>query len=160
MQTTPAIQKPAFGVWWWNDSLEVDKYLDFAKENDITEIYYCDSSLNDVTKNFISKANDKEIKVYLLSGEKEWLNDKSNLDTLIARYLDFQNESGNLFEGIHLDIEPHQFDDFETNREEYILNLIELADYLKKTYSTITFDYDIPFWLDDEISFNGSTKPA
>ena len=157
---TPTTQKAAFGVWWWNDSLEFEKYLNFAEENDITEIYYCDSSLNDETRNFISQANARNIKVYLLCGEKEWLNNRTNLDNLIARYLNFQNESGSMLSGIHLDIEPHQFDDFDDSREEYILKLIELADYLKRTYSTINFDYDIPFWFDDEIAFGGSTKPA
>ena len=152
--------KPAFGVWWWNDKLESGKYLNFAAENDITEVYYCDSSLNSETLSFISLAKQKDMKVYLLAGEKEWLNDKTNLDNLIERYIDFQNQNNSPLSGIHLDIEPHQFSDFSEKREEYILKLIELADYLSKTYNTISFDYDIPFWLSDEVSFNLETKPA
>lgn len=156
----PQASKPAFGVWWWNDSLESEKYLSFAAENDITEIYYCDSSLNSETLEFISLAKQKDMKVYLLAGEKEWLNDKTNLDGLIERYIDFQNQNGSPLSGIHLDIEPHQFSDFSEKREEYILKLIELVDYLSKTYNSISFDYDIPFWLSDEVLFGSETKPA
>ena len=153
-------EKSAFGVWWWNDKLEAEKYLSFAAENDITEIYYCDSSLNSETFDFINIANQKDMKVYLLAGEKEWLNDKTNLDSLIERYIDFQNQNNSPFSGIHLDIEPHQFSDFSEKREEYILKLLKLADYLKRTYNTVSFDYDIPFWLSDEVLFNSETKPA
>lgn len=154
------IKKADFGVWWWNDELDVEKYLNFAAENEITEVYYCDSSLNSDTLNFISLAKQRDMKVYLLAGEKEWLNDKSNLDNLIDKYIDFQNQNNSPLSGIHLDIEPHQFDDFDEKREEYILKLISLADYLDKTYNLISFDYDIPFWLNDEILFNFETKPA
>lgn len=152
--------RPAFGVWWWNDNLESEKYLNFAAENEITEVYYCDSSLNLETLEFISLAKQRDMKVYLLAGEKEWLNDKTNLDNLIDKYIDFQNKNNSPFSGIHLDIEPHQFDDFDENREDYILKLISLADYLDKTYNLISFDYDIPFWLNDEVLFNSETKPA
>lgn len=153
-------EKDVFGVWWWNDELDSEKYLDFADENKISEVYYCDSSLNESTLEFANLAKERNIKVYLLAGEKEWLNDKTNLDTLIERYIDFQNQNNNPLAGIHLDIEPHQFGDFDEKREGYVLKLIELADYLNKTYSDILFDYDIPFWLDDEIYYNSETKPA
>ena len=55
----------SLGVWWWNKDLEIDKYLSFAKENNITEIYLCDSSFNEQTKDFISSAQNKNIKVFL-----------------------------------------------------------------------------------------------
>ena len=83
----------AFGVWWWDDELENEKYLNFAKQNGISEIYYCDSSFDENTKEFLSLAKTKKIDVYLLAGEKEWLLDKTNLDLLISRYKIFQEQN-------------------------------------------------------------------
>ena len=28
------------GIWWWDDTLD-DTYLNFARDNNVTEIYYC-----------------------------------------------------------------------------------------------------------------------
>lgn len=154
-------ESSAFGVWWWNDELEYEKYLNFAKQNEISEIYYCDSSFDENTKEFLRLAKAKNIDVYLLAGEKEWLLDKINLDLLISRYKIFQEQNKDIkFKGIHLDIEPHQFSDFDEHRNEYILKLVELANYLKTNYTQILFDYDIPFWFDDKIVFGLENKEA
>ena len=59
-------EKDVFGVWWWNDKLDSEKYLDFADENKISEVYYCDSSLNESTLEFANLAKERNIKVYLL----------------------------------------------------------------------------------------------
>lgn len=149
-----------FGVWWWDDELDSKIYLEFAKNNNVNEIYLCSSKFNNETSKFIESANDYDIKVFLLAGEKEWLNDSTNLHSLIGKYKTYQRTYDNTFSGIHLDIEPHQFDDFSENRETYILSLISLMKELKDTYRDIKFDYDIPFWLDDEVTFNSSTKEA
>ena len=146
------------GVWWWNDSLD-SKYLTFARDNGVSEIYYCSDDFNEDVSSFIGKANEMGMKVYYLAGEYEWLTDSSNLYSKINSYIIYQNNY-NKFSGIHLDIEPHQDPTFDDNREELITSLIELASDLKKEYTDITFDYDLPFWLEDEIEFNGVRKEA
>ena len=80
------------GVWWWDKTLG-DKYLNFAQNNNVDEIYYCDSSFSQSTQNFIKKAKAKNIKVYLLAGEKEWLEDNSNLISLVDNYIEYNNEN-------------------------------------------------------------------
>lgn len=152
-------QYPKLGVWWWNKDLD-DSYLDFAYQNKVTEIYYCNSNFDSNTIDFLSKCNKKNISVYLLAGEKEWLNNTENLINIIEKYIQFQSSSKIKFSGIHLDIEPHQFDDFSENRYKYIYNLINIAHTLKTNYRDILFDYDIPFWLEDNINFNNNNKPA
>ena len=153
-------KKNLLGVWWWNDTLDSD-YLDFAKNNGVTEIYYCSDNFNIKTASFIEKANNLNIKVYWLAGEYKWLNDSKNLYTKIALYEKYQKEYPNKkFEGIHLDIEPHQNPNFDENREDLILSLIQLANDLSNDFNAIKFDYDIPFWFNDEISFDNNTKPA
>lgn len=150
-----------FGTWWWNDTLDASEYLDFACDNGISEIYFCTRKFNDNTQEFISQANAKNIKVYLLAGKHEYLKDDSTLLELIDKYSQYQaSHKGARFSGIHLDIEPHQSSEFKSNRYELIYNLIDLAGRLKEGYRDITFDYDIPFWLHDEITYKGQTKPA
>ena len=44
--------------------------------------------------------------------------------------------------------------------EATILNYLELVEFITSTYPNITFDFDIPFWLEDELTFRGETKEA
>ncbi len=153
------------GVWWWNDELDADTYLNFAKSNSVNEVYYCSSKFNQSTADFISKANQKDIKVFWLAGEHAWLNSSEALIQKIQGYNNYQSDYPTAkFAGIHLDIEPHQSDNFDANRKELITSLVELAAYLKEKYPSITFDYDLPFWLHDEVTiYEGGTpitKPA
>lgn len=151
----------AMGVWWWNDDLDAEMYLNFACANGINEIYYCSSEFGEKTSRFISSANRLGVEVYWLQGEYEWLDDSSSLLAKIEDYCKYQTDYPNSkFSGIHLDIEPHQNPDFESKRAELILKLIELANLLKQSYPNISFDYDIPFWLDDDISYKESSHPA
>lgn len=154
------VEKPPLGTWWWNKNLDINDYLSFAKNNNVTEIYFCDYSLGNNLKELLEKANNYSIKIYLLAGEKEWLNDRSNLDTIINNYIEFQSNNEYKLSGIHLDIEPHQFSDFSTNRADYLYKLIDIIKTNKELYNNISFDYDIPFWLDDIIEYNSSSKEA
>lgn len=150
----------SLGVWWWDTALTID-YLEFAKEEGVTEIYYCDSNFNNETREFIRQANARNIKVYWLAGEYQWLENADALYEKIEKFNQFQDfYSKTKFAGIHLDIEPHQHKDFDNRRLELIKNLINLSYNLKNSYPNISFDYDIPFWFDDEISYNEKTLPA
>lgn len=101
--------KNTLGVWWWHKA-DSNAYLDFAKENGVDEIYYCDYALNEETANFVKKAKNKGMKVYALWGEKEWIFDKNGYDKLIERFDNYQNTYSNYkLEGIHLDVEPQQY---------------------------------------------------
>lgn len=144
-------------LWWWNKSLD-NSYFEFAINNNINEIYYCDSAFDDNTTSFIKKCKDNNIKVYLLTGDYSWITNSTGLYNLIERYQEFQNVSDYKFDGIHLDIEPHQDPSFSTNRLDLITKLINLAYDLKQF--DIEFHYDIPFWLDDLVTIDGTEKKA
>ena len=149
-----------FGVWWWNSDLS-DQYLQFAQDNGVTEIYYCDSAFDEGTLHFIKSASKRKIKVYWLAGEYQWIYDSTPLYKKIERFTAFQNaNAGNNFAGVHLDIEPHQAPDFSENRAMLLEKLVSLVYNLSVDYPDIKFDYDIPFWIDDGITFNGTTLPA
>ena len=144
-------------LWWWNKALD-NTYFEFALDNDINEIYYCDSAFDDNTKAFIKKCKDNNIKVYLLTGDYSWITDSTGLYNLIEKYQQFQNVSEYKFDGMHLDIEPHQDLNFSTSRLDLVTKLINLVYDLKEL--DITFHYDIPFWLDDLVIRNGIQKKA
>lgn len=154
-------KKDIMGVWWWNSDLDTELYLTFANGNGINEIYFCSSEFGEKTSTFIDTANKLGIEVYWLQGEYQWLDDYGALLSKIEKYRQYQIEYPNSkFSGIHLDIEPHQNPDFDNRREDLILKLIELADFLDETYTDIAFDYDIPFWFDDNIIYKNSNRPA
>ncbi len=149
------------GVWWWDSNLPAEQYLSFAQAQGINEIYYCDSSFSADTANFIETARHYGCKVYWLAGEYQWLSDDSGLIQSLERYQNYQSHnSAAQFTGIHLDIEPHQNPNFASERDKLLINLVTLVKKLKNNYPSISFDYDIPFWLDDELSIDGITQPA
>ncbi len=164
--TTPTPLFP-LGVWWWGENENIDKYLEFAKQNGINEIYYSNSSFDESINKFISKANSLNIKVYFLCGEYTWIEDESGFYDIVEKYLEYQQTFENTFSGIHLDVEPHQHPDWKENDEirkreilasyiNFVYNITN-ADKLKDT----TLDFDIPFWLYDYIiDFNGEEKEA
>ncbi len=145
------------GVWWWDNRID-SSYLDFAKQNDVTEIYLYASSFNEKISTIIKNAQTKNIKVYWLAGKYEWIENYSLIETKLKEYLAFQKQYNNLFSGIHFDIEPHQHPEFETKREEILYKFIDLTYNLKQNYSNTYIEYDIPCWLDDIISYNGQNK--
>ena len=147
------------GVWWWDKTLGRE-YLDFAVENGINEIYYCDSSFNEKTENFINQAQREGVKVYLLAGECEWVLDDTSLRQLIINYIAFQETTSCQFAGIHLDIEPHQLSEWDSDRADLLLGLITLVDTIKAEFPDISFTYDIPMWFDDMITYKGVSKEA
>ena len=147
------------GVWWWQDNAS-STLLDFAQTNGVDEIYYCDSALDQDTASFVARANAKGMNVYLLTGECDWILDKSSLDNLLDRYRAYQvaHPESNLA-GVHLDVEPHQLDDFGERRAEYLTLYAEFVYNVVVENPDISFDFDIPFWFDDQISLLGDTKP-
>ena len=149
-----------FSIWWWDNRIDTTTYLNFAEDNNINEIYYYSSSLDDKTNLFIEQANSKGIDVYWLIGEYEWIEDNSLLDEKFATYIAYQNEYKNKFEGIHIDIEPHQHPEFKLRRQELITKYVELVIALNNKYKDIKLEYDIPFWLDDKVTIDDITKPA
>ena len=149
-----------FSIWWWDNRIDSTTYIDFAEDNNINEIYYYSSSLDDKTNSFIEQANSKNIKVYWLIGKYEWIEDNSLLGEKFATYIAYQDEYKNKFEGIHMDIEPHQHPEFKLRRQELITKYVELVIALNKKYKDIKLEYDIPFWLDDKVTIDSITKPA
>ena len=150
---------PTLGVWWWDNRID-STYLDFAESYNVTDIYYYTSNFSQKTTDFIQKANSRCMDVLWLQGKYEWIEDVQSLKERIDGFLEYQESNGYPFKGIHLDIEPHQHPQFEERREELIKAFVALSKEIKDSYPNLWIEYDIPFWLEDEITYDGVTKPA
>lgn len=155
----PEPVKSVFAVWWWDNRLD-ETYLKFACEQGVNEIYYYASSFSDRISDFIRAASANGIKVYWLAGKYEWIEDYASLKAKLDEFKSFQNASEYKFAGIHFDIEPHQHPEFDARRAELITKFVELTFAVKRDYPEFEVAYDIPCWLDDEITLNGVTRPA
>lgn len=148
-----------FGVWWWDNRLD-RSYMDFAADNGINEIYLYASSFAQKITDFITDASAKDMKVYWLAGKYQWIEDDTSLIELMNGFVEYQNTSQSKFQGVHFDIEPHQHPEFEKRRQELITAFVSLTSKLRKSYPDVFIEYDLPFWLEDEIEFDQKTKPA
>ena len=155
----PEPVESVFAVWWWDNRLD-ESYLDFAAAQGVNEIYYYASSFPARISDFIRSASAKGIKIYWLAGKYEWIEDYASLKEKLRSFLEFQTSSEYKFEGVHFDIEPHQHPEFDARRIELVTEFVELTFAMKRDYPDIRFAYDIPCWLDDEITLNGVTRPA
>lgn len=155
----PEPVESVFAVWWWDNRLD-ESYLDFAAAQGVNEIYYYASSFPARISDFIRLASAKGIKVYWLTGKYEWIEDYASLKEKLRSFLEFQTSSEYKFEGVHFDIEPHQHPEFDARRIELVTEFVGLTFAVKRDYPDIRFAYDIPCWLDDEITLNGVTRPA
>ncbi len=157
---SPKKETRTFGVWCWDSSLDL-KQLEFAHNNGVNEIYYCTDTFEDETLLFIEAAKSYNMNVYLLCGSKDWINDWSELTSLIDKYNNYNSAHTEFrFSGIHLDVEPHQFEDFDTNEELYLEKFIKFADDITTAYPNIHFDFDIPAWFSTNITYNQKTQAA
>ena len=156
------------GVWWWSVTEEDEVYLDFAKQNQVNEIYYCNSDFDENVDSFIEKANARGIDVYFLCGEYQWIDDKTSFDEVMQQYLEFQSNYDNNFSGVHLDVEPHQHPQWkaEDSLENKLLLIERYIGFVEdvttcEDYENVQFDFDIPFWYDDYVvSYKGQTQEA
>lgn len=147
------------GVWWWDNRLD-SSYLTFAESNGVDEIYYYTSSFDENNKSFIESAAGYNISVYWLTGDYTWIENPQDFYNEMEKYLNFQEESEHKFAGVHLDVEPHQHPEFDEKRNELITKYVEFIYNVTSRYPQVSFDVDIPFWLEDEITFENETKEA
>ena len=153
------------GVWWWARSTNINgPYLDFLARNGATEIYFSSSVFGQETSDFIARAFEKGIKVYWLQGDHTWIHDDSVFRDRYAQYLVYQANApeNRRFAGVHIDVEPHQDPLWRADRENRPMLLRKFLDFvmnLRRDFPNEHFDFDIPFWLSDDIEYRGQMVP-
>jgi hypothetical protein len=115
------VQSPK-GIYIW--STEFEKYensflLDYLLSKKIQKVYISlgpDSDLESKATAFNDEAREKELQIELLIGNNHLVfyeNRKEDFKNMVQR----ARELG--FQGLHLDVEPHTFDDWDQKRTEY-----------------------------------------
>ncbi len=147
-------------VWWWDARIlkrekEKEAYLEFLKKNSVNTVYLCypDFPQEEMVA-FVRLARQQGMSVCLLSGDSSFINkDSAGAREVVEKYLLYQQSvpQDARFEALHLDVEPHQREDFNENRQQ-ILQLY--AEYVEETAEIVRgagekLEWDIPFWFDD-----------
>ena len=146
-------------VWWWNanDAWNDEKrvgILDFLEKNAVNEIYFCYPNPNGEKLNgFVREANTRGMAVSLLSGDVSFIEPgNKGAEAAVHEFLTYQNAYPDApLKSLHLDVEPHQSQDFSTKKTEI---LQKYADYLVETCKTLhdageKVEFDLPFWFDE-----------
>ncbi|MDO9511555.1 MAG: hypothetical protein Q7J34_07335 [Bacteroidales bacterium] len=98
--------------------------LALLKNNEFREVFVSAGSTPDIEKlqDFVQTCRLENIKVHLMIGENSLVKggNAGNITARLAEYSDIP------FNGIHLDIEPHAFDDFRSNEGSYMNALISV----------------------------------
>ncbi len=151
-------------VWVWHNNLLDDTALLISnlKEHNITQIFVQYSSHRTIQdyKNIVSMLNSKNIKVYLLDWDPNWIypNKRVWLDSLLSFYNTYQSQasSNEKFYKLRLDIEPWSLSEWSTNRDYLIFEYQSLVNnVLQSIWGKNNLSLDIPFWF-DEIEYHNS----
>lgn len=172
------------GVYWWDYWIINDvSYLVFAARNGITEIYLSlpnieyvraggassASAINNIinpTREFITRASEKGINVYLLLGNNgSWIRDASQFHRRMNGLRNFQDlaEPHERFAGVQLNVEPHQlrnsageryWDMGDTVRASIVQELADFAIMAHQTHNWIDICWAVTFWWDDRHMVN------
>ena len=156
------------GVWWWYRTPQYeDTYLDLLQRNQVTEIYYClgstmqQANYRTTFHNFIQKAMAKGMRVFLLDGDKSWIEEPTDdtptrLEKDITGCTMFKSEyPADAFAGMHLDVEPKPN---ETNLKAYVNVFLTKAQEVRKAGMLLEVDLGCGWWsYGKNISYNGQT---
>lgn len=154
----PYEYRTSLSTWLWETPMimdEPDEIIQDLKDKHVQKLYLQvnrDVPVKDY-KSFIKKAGQRGIDVYALDGSTKWLESGDKRLPLMKEWLTaYQKEAdkSEQFEGIHLDIEPHAADSWDSDQQRTILrfqkiiiDFRQLADDLQ-----LPLESDQPFWFD------------
>ena len=146
--------------WWWVDPKEYDKYLDFAVNNGVNEIYFYTDKFSDADGALIEKAGDRGIKVYFLKGGYTYIWDRPAFAKIMDDYFTFQAKmpAKRRFAGLHLDIEPQMHKDYTSKIDQFHQDYIDFVVWVNSEYREAagTIDFDMGWWFDGYVTYNGN----
>ena len=178
------------GVYWWAYWLISDfTYLDFAASNGITEIYlsvpnlryarpdgtFSLNAMNNIvnpTREFISRASEKGINVYLLLGNNgSWIRNRYEFHRRMNGLRVYQElaEPHERFAGVQLNVEPHQLENpagvrywgigspHYPHRQTLVQELADFATMAHQTYYWVNICWTLTFWWDNRHMVNGGS---
>ena len=157
------------GVWWWYRLPQnEDSYLDLLQRNQVTEIYYClgstmqQANYRTTFHNFIQKAMAHGMRVFLLDGDKSWIDEPTDtsvptrLEKDITGCTTFKSEyPSDAFAGLHLDVEPKPSD---ATMRAYVEVFLTKAQAVREAGMLLEVDLGCGWWsYGKSVSYNGQT---
>lgn len=141
------------GIYIWSQTFAANRnevLLTFLNNLEVEKVYLSlgsDMSLSDKAAQLIQAAAESNIKVHLLTGNNELI----ELENQRQQLQDLSEQAAELgFAGVHLDVEPHTFDDWDDQRAQYEQNYIALLENAKSITSSnnLALSVSIPHFYD------------
>ena len=178
-------------IWTWEkdsyavveDTAAAADAITFLRSRKIRTIYlYADAfegrnlleDSPELYSRFIRRLHSRGLRAYALLGSaylntEEYVLPENRQDALamFQRVLTYNASSkpGERFDGVNLDIEPHILDQWAEQKEQLLLQFLDLGkaimDLKARSGQRLLVGPAIPFWLDGiELDWNGAKKPA
>ena len=144
--TASASSAGARGMWVWNQPT-AKNLVSFAQSRGITELFVSvpanlPASARLTWVKAVSKlAVPAGIRLQALGGDPGWLDDPA----AAVAWQDAALSTG-LFSGVHVDIEPWQRADWNTDQARVVAGYLDTYDRLQAA-TTLPLEADVPFWL-------------
>jgi len=155
-------------VWNTNSVVNDGIFPDIIGKYNIKDIFLSVSSKKQdygSIEEFIKK--NQTLNFYALGSTNEFALHPENAGKYIEQIATFNQNSSNMFRGIHFDVEPNGLSQFKTNRDELLLSYLDMCQISRKKTqeNNLEFGLSIPYWYktkNREISlrFNGKKKPV
>jgi len=115
------------GIKQYNSDF-INEYLKYSEVDEMVVSINKDQSLDSSRKVLLSAFKENQFPVHLMIGRNKLMSEGN-----LPKYLsEVTKELGDtLFTGIHLDIEPHTFDDYKTNKLDYLNTYLKLVQSAK-----------------------------
>ena len=178
-------------IWTWEkdsyavveDTAAAGEAIAFMRAKKIRTLYlYADAfegrnlveDRPELYRKFIRRLHSRGLRAYALLGSaylhtEEYVLPENRQDALemLQRVLAYNASSkpGERFDGVNLDIEPHLLDQWDTQKDQLLLQFLDLGQALMELKSRsgqkLPVGPAIPFWLDGiELEWNGLKKPV
>jgi hypothetical protein len=134
------------GMWVWNQPTP-KTLVTFAQARGITELFVSvpnnlpTSARLTWVKSVSKLAVPAGIRLQALGGDPGWIDDPA----AAVAWQDAALSTG-LFSGVHVDIEPWQRGDWNTDRARVVTGYLDTCDRLQAA-TTLPLEADVPFWL-------------
>ena len=138
-------------IYMWSGTFnktENSDIIDFLESESISSVLlsFSQSLHKEKTLDFMSRAKRKQINIVFMKSKKEWLS-KDRRKAILQEISELEKYSP---AGLHLDIEPHLFDNWRENNYAILDEYIKMLHYIRKNYQG-ELSVSIPVMYPDRI---------
>lgn len=139
-------------TYMWKSYFEThsnEQLINSLKKNEINRLFLSPGRNDVKAKDFVQKAKQQGIETDRLIGENSFAERADGVDKLIQK---LESVKLHNFSGIHLNIEPHTFDDYKENKEKYIQRMNEIYTTAKQwcNKNNVKLSVSVPLHLPTE----------